>query len=165
MLELVPITLKDAQEFIRKHHRHNMPPIAARFCVGVQVNGELAGVAVAGMPKARKLCLPGNIEIVRTCTTGVMNANSKLYGAILRASAALGYKTAYTYTLQEEPGNSLRASGWVEDRRLEASNGWAANKRGERQSQVNLFGEERAPTGPKIRWRYDLVKSRQIALA
>ena len=38
---------------------------------------------------------------------------SFLYGAAARAAKALGYERIITYTLDTEPGTSLRASGWT----------------------------------------------------
>ena len=52
------------------------------------------------------------LEVNRCCTDGTRNACTMLYGAATRASKALGYKRLVTYTLQSEPGMSLRASNW-----------------------------------------------------
>jgi hypothetical protein len=51
-------------------------------------------------------------EVVRCCTDGTRNVCSMLYGAAWRAARALGYRKLITYTLAEEGGASLRASGW-----------------------------------------------------
>jgi len=153
-LELAPINLDEAKAFIRQHHRHNLPPLSWKFGVAVTTDGNLAGVAMAGRPMARMLDQEFAIEIIRTCTTGAQNANSKLYGAILRAAKALGYRVAYTYTLAEESGSSLRASGWIEDAKVEAAKTWSRPSR--HRIQVSMFGEASRPSGPKIRWRYDL---------
>lgn len=81
-----------------------------------------------------------------------------LYGSITRAAKALGYRTAYTYTLDDdaETGASLRASGWVIDAHLPARAEWKRSN-GAARYQTDLFGNERRPPGPKIRWRRDLV--------
>lgn len=97
---------------------------------------------------------PRSLEVLRTCTTGAQNANSMLYGAAARAAKALGYKTLFTYTLEEETGASLKASGWVVDGRNPGEASWSRPSRP--RYQTDLFGEERRPTGPKIRWRKDL---------
>jgi hypothetical protein len=52
------------------------------------------------------------LEVNRCCTDGARNACSMLYGAAWRAAKALGYLRLITYTLPEEGGASLRASGW-----------------------------------------------------
>ena len=128
-----------------------------RFHVGLaNDDGELIGVAVAALPSARLLCDGETIEITRLCTTGARNAATMLYGAITRAAKALGYTRAYTYTLQTEPGTSLRASGWKEDARLEPQT-WDRPNRTRHVSQAPLFGEPPAfKPAPRIRWRKDL---------
>lgn len=50
--------------------------------------------------------------ITRVATDGVPQGCSMLYGALCRAAKALGYREAWTYTLPEEPGISLRAAGF-----------------------------------------------------
>lgn len=111
-LVLVPITLAEANEFIRKLHRHNAEMPGCKFCVAASRNGKMVGVAVAGRPVARLLDDGWTIEINRTCTDGERNANSFLYGACLRAAWALGYKKAITYSLPSESGASLKAAGF-----------------------------------------------------
>ncbi len=128
-----------------------------RFHVGLANDaGKLIGVAVAGLPSARLLCDDVTIEITRLCTTGERNAASMLYGAITRAAQALGYTRAYTYTLQAEPGSSLRASGWIEDGRVDAQS-WNRPNRKRHESKAPLFDEPPLfKPAPRIRWRKDL---------
>lgn len=150
-LELMPVTMVNACKFVGEHHRHNLPPKFGMFSVGVGEDGHLVGVAIAGRPIARMLCQPGVLEIVRTCTDGTRNANSMLYGAIARAAKALGYQTLYTYTLVDESGASLKASGWIKDIEVQPEATWSRPSRP--RYQVDLFGDERRPSGPKIRWK------------
>src|SRR5690242_9566683 len=96
-LSLVPITLTDAHEFVRQHHRHHRPVV---------------GVAVVGRPVARGLQDGYTAEVTRLATDGCRNACSMLYGAAWRAARALGYRRLVTYILASEPGTSLRAAGW-----------------------------------------------------
>lgn len=149
-LALVPVTLTEARRFVGEHHRHNLPPVGHLFSVGVAVDGLLVGVAIAGRPVARALNDGATIEVTRTCTTGVKNANSMLYGAISRAAAALGYRRIFTYTLAEESGSSLRAVGFRVDAELAARPSWSSPSR--LRTQTDLFGDERRPAGPKVRW-------------
>jgi hypothetical protein len=154
-MTLTPITLDEGKAFVAKHHRHNEPPLSWKFGVGLEVEGELVGVAMAGRCNARKLDRRGVIEISRVCVIETKNACSRLYGAILRAAAALGYRTAYTYTLQSESGASLRAVGFVVDAELSARKTW--NCKARQRYQQDIFGEQRRPQEPKIRWRKDLT--------
>jgi len=154
IVKIVPITLKQAKAFIGEHHRHNRPPQGWLFGCGLEVDGELRGVATAGRPVARGLA--GAIEITRVCTLGDKNACSQLYGAICRAAKALGYQTAYTYTLQAESGVTPAAAGFVIDAELKERPTWNCNAR--HRVQRDLFGNETRPPGPKIRWKRALAR-------
>lgn len=138
-MQIVPITLKTAKEFVAKHHRHNKPPTGWKFGVGLKNGDELVGVATAGRPVARHFDDGVTLEVNRTCTDGTRNANSMLYGAIWRAAKAMGYKRAITYTQANETGASLRAVGWVKVKELPARKSWA-------ESSVKMR-EKRDPVG------------------
>lgn len=113
MLRLRPISLRDANEYVRQHHRHHKPVVGHKFSIGCEADGELVGVIIAGRPVSRYLDDGFTLEVTRLCTNGVKNACSFLYGAAARAAAAMGYKRIITYTLESENGASLRASGWI----------------------------------------------------
>jgi hypothetical protein len=140
-LTLVPLTREEANDYVRRFHRHSKPVGIHRFAVGV-MNGTLRGVAIAGNPKARELDDGYTIEILRVCTDGTRNACSILYGACANAAKHMGYRLAITYTLVAENGASLRASGFkpvaeVKDRQ------WGCSSRPR---------EERDLIGDKVRW-------------
>lgn len=156
-LELRPIVRDRARVFVGQHHRHNGPPLGWMFGVGLFAGEELVGVGFASRPVARALDDGMTIELTRVCTLGQRNACSMIYGALCRAAAALGYHRAITYTLVEEGGASLRASGFREDASLGERPSWSCPSRP--REQADMFGNERRPTGPKIRWRRDLVRT------
>lgn len=110
-LEIVPVTLAEANAFVEKHHRHHKPVVGHKFCLAVS-DGEIRGVAIVGRPVARMLDDGWTLEVNRVCTDGTRNACSMLYGASWRAARAMGYRKLITYTLPEEGGASLRAAGW-----------------------------------------------------
>lgn len=125
-IEIRPITLKQAREFIAEHHRHNKPPVGHKFSIGLKnSSGELVGVATAGRPVARHFDDGLTLEVNRTCTDGTKNANSMLLGAVWRAARAMGYMRCITYTQADESGASLRAAGFVRVKELPARKGWA----------------------------------------
>jgi len=111
-MNVVPISLEEANEFVRQHHRHHFPVPGAKFCVGVADGEKIVGVAIVGRPIARMADDGWTLEVNRTCTDGTKNANSMLYGSCRRAAFALGYRKLITYTLPEESGISLIAAGW-----------------------------------------------------
>jgi len=111
-LELQPITYEEACEFIRRHHRHHLPPQGWKFGIAVNDGQKVVGVITVGRPVARHLDDGWTLEVTRCCTDGTKNAASKLYAAAWRAARAMGYRRLITYTLADEPGTSLRAAGW-----------------------------------------------------
>lgn len=112
MIELQPITFEEACAFIRRHHRHHVPPVGHKFCVAVGDGEKVVGVAVVGRPVARMSDNGWTLEVTRCCTDGTPNACSMLYSACWRAAKALGYRRLVTFTLPDEGGASLRAANW-----------------------------------------------------
>lgn len=113
MLSLVPVSLKDANAFVAEHHRHHKPTRGHKFSIGCETDGRLVGAAIMGRPVSRYLDNGWTLEVNRLCTTGERNACSMLYAAAARAAKAMGYRKIITYTLDSEPGASLRAAGWT----------------------------------------------------
>lgn len=152
MLEIRPIKLRDANRYVLENHRHNIPTNGHKFSVAVYDGGKLVGVAIAGQPIARKLDDGLTIEIRRVCTDGTYNACSMLYGACSRVAHEMGYKRVITYTLESEPGTSLKASGFINDGEA-GGKSWDMPSRHREVSQITLFGEERKyPDQKKTRW-------------
>jgi hypothetical protein len=144
-LEIVPISLAEANEFIRRYHRHHRPVTNGyRFCLAVADGEKVVGVAIVGNPVARSLSDGWTVEVRRTCTDGTRNANSMLYGAAWRAARALGYKKLVTYTLPSESGSSLRGAGW---RCIGQAGGGTWNRPKCGRPRVDLM-----PNQQKLRW-------------
>ena len=112
MLELVPISLKEANAYVERYHRHHKPVVGHKFSIAAAVDGEIVGVAIVGRPVSRYLDDGWTLEVNRLCTNGYRNACSFLYAAAWRAARAMGYQKMITYTLDTENGASLRAAGW-----------------------------------------------------
>ena len=111
-MQLTPISLKEANQFVSEHHRHHGPVVGHKFSIAVQEGDEIVGVAIVGRPVARGLDDGYTLEVNRCCTTGGNNACSMLYGASWRAAKALGYQRLITYILDTETGSSLTAANW-----------------------------------------------------
>jgi len=111
-LELTPITLSEANVFVKKHHRHHKTVPGAKFSIAVSEAGDVRGVVIVGRPVARMADNGWTLEVNRCCTDGARNACSMLYQAAWRAARAMGYKKLITYTLPEEGGSSLKGAGW-----------------------------------------------------
>ena len=112
MLELTPISLAEANEFVECHHRHHKKVVGAKFCIGVSKDNKICGVGIIGRPIARHLDNGWTLEVNRVATNGQKNACSILYAAAWRAAKAMGYRKLITYTLANESGSSLRGAGW-----------------------------------------------------
>ncbi|RJS19573.1 hypothetical protein DRW03_21310 [Corallococcus sp. H22C18031201] len=102
----------------------------------------VCGVACVGRPVARHIDHQRIVEVTRVCTDGTPGACSMLYGAAARTARALGYYAVITYTLDAEPGTSLRAAGWWGERGAVAEESWHRSARP--RSTPSL--------GPKTRW-------------
>lgn len=112
-MNIVPINLDEANEFVRRHHRHHKPVPGCKFSVAVEADGEIVGVAIVGRPVGRRDDDGWTLEVNRVATDGTRNACSKLYRAAWRASREMGYRRLITFTLPSEGGASLRASGFT----------------------------------------------------
>lgn len=124
-MRIVPVTFRQACAFVERLHRHNKPPRGHKFSIGLELDGELVGVAMAGRPIARHFDNGLTLEVNRTCTDGTKNANSMLYGAVGRAAKAMGYQKVITYTQADESGSSLRAVGFRRVKELPPRGSWA----------------------------------------
>lgn len=150
--EIKHIELKAANAFVAKHHRHHGPVTGHRFSLGCirREDQRLCGVAIVGRPLARKINDETTVEVLRLCTDGTPNACSVLYGACMRAARALGYQRIITYTLDDEPGTSLRAAGWTFGYRT-AGGAWSRDGRPRKTSEHE---------GPKQMYYCDFKKKK-----
>lgn len=111
-MHIIPITYKQASEYVNKNHRHHNASQGCKFCIGVKEGDELVGVAMCGRPVSRIYDDGLTLEINRVCTNGYKNACSTLYGACVRIAKQMGYKKVITYTLESEDGASVKASNF-----------------------------------------------------
>lgn len=148
-IDLAPCTVKAAQRYVAEHHRHLKRVNGGRFAVAVITAGRIAGVGIVGNgPRVWEGT--GKMTIVRVATDGTKNACTMILGALCRAGKALGYTEAWTYTLPEELGTSLRAAGF-EDMGLTDG------------GEHDRPSRRRAPAvrpEPKRRWRRMLCEAR-----
>ena len=141
-LDAIPLTLSEANELVRRLHRHHPPVVGHKFSIGAVVGGEIVGAAIIGRPVARLLDDGLTLEVTRLATDGTRNACSFLYGRAARATFALGYKRIGTYILASESGASLKAAGW---RLIGQAGGGTWNR--ENRPRIDL-----APTQAKLRF-------------
>lgn len=108
----VPLSLKQANDFVDSNHRHHKHVYGDKFRVGAERDGKLVGVVQVGRPVSRMLDDGETVEIVRLCTDGTRNACSFLYSVACKISKLMGYRRVVTYTLISEDGSSLTGSGF-----------------------------------------------------
>lgn len=89
-MSIEPITLREANAFVDKHHRHHDPVRGCLFCVAASLDGEIVGVAVVGRPVSRVLQADGyTAEVTRVCVVdGARNACSMLHAYPVDTQAA-----------------------------------------------------------------------------
>jgi hypothetical protein len=107
-----PVTLREANDFIQRYHRHHKKVVGHKFSIGAESEEALVGVVIVGRPVSRMRDDGLTLEVTRLCTDGTKNACSFLYGRAAKAAFALGYRRIGTYILASENGASLKASGW-----------------------------------------------------
>ena len=147
-LTALPLTREEANAFVGDNHRHHEPARHDKYRLGAELNGKLVGVVQVGRPKARELQDGRTLEVVRLCTDGTPHVCSFLYGAAARIARELGYTRIITYILEDEPGISLKASGWKFDGMTKGGS-WNTPSR----PRI-----DKAPTCKKQRWVKDLRK-------
>ena len=55
MLEICPMTLKEANAFVERYHRHHKPVTGHKFSIGCTEGEKIVGVAIVGRPVSRYL--------------------------------------------------------------------------------------------------------------
>lgn len=141
-MKIVPLTLREANDVVARLHRHHKPARGHRFSLGCMDGNQLVGAVIVGRPVARLVEWRTVAEVVRLVTNGTPNACSFLYGAAARVTKEMGFDKIQTYILENEPGTSLRASGWAYEETT--SGGQWKHTAGPRRTDQ--------PTCPKQRW-------------
>ena len=143
LIEIVPMSLREANAYVTEHHRHHGVSRGHKFSVAIaDKQGTVRGVAIVGRPVSRHLDNGWPLEVTRCCTDGVANGCSMLYGAARRVAFALGYRRIVTYTLASESGGSLKASGWR----------CLGERKGGTWSSAERPRVDKHPTGAKMLW-------------
>ncbi len=151
-----PISLKEANEYVRKNHRHHDKVIGHKFSISVWEGDRLCGVAIVGHPQSRMIDNKSTLEVLRLCTDGTYNACSILYGRCAKIGKYMGYKKIITYILESEQGISLKASGWNCESDKCGGFYWGGRREVERHryEQISLFGQGEKKPPKELKKRY-----------
>ena len=147
-LRIVPLTLREANDFVEAHHRHSARTSndGGKFAIGLQYEGQLVGASIVGRPIARLLQVPGAAELLRLCTSpsAPKGAESKLYARARRIWQLMGGTLLHTYTLSKESRASLKGAGLKEPAAEIDGAQW---DRAARPRSLKAIHDE-----PKLRW-------------
>jgi hypothetical protein len=127
--QLVPMSIKGADQFVAHHHSHSLPTGGkAKAAIGCERDGILIGVCVLGRPKGRHADTGRRLEVVRMCIAGDLGAEphaaSFLLGRARRLNVALGYgEPLVSYLRFDEDGTAYAAAGWVCTGHVKADDG------------------------------------------
>ena len=86
-MKIVPLTVKEAENFLKDHERHYKAPVNKICAIGVGDEDGLHGAAVLGRNG-------DDAELAHIYCDGSSQTYSLLYGACWRALKALGYVRA-----------------------------------------------------------------------
>lgn len=144
---------------VAAHHSHHAAPNGWKFGLAAYNGSTKVGVMVVAPPISRALmqAQPQTAEVVRGCVLPARreltkNTASKLYAAACAQARQLGYDRVVTYTLANEGGHSLLASGWTKT-------GSSAGGEWGRPSRARTAKHEKTDTSArKVRWEKGLTK-------
>ena len=147
-LSIIPLSLKEANEFVTKYHRHNKKCAGHKWSVGAIFKGELVGVIIVGRPIARKLDNRLTLEVNRNCVldNAPKGTCSFLYSKAIKIWQSMGGKKIITYTLDNESGSSLKAVNFNKETTVQTfkkNTGWT--------TRANRIWQE-VQSIPRIRW-------------
>jgi|TARA_R100001440_G_scaffold38333_1_gene57998 hypothetical protein len=151
-LKVVPLSLKEANEFVTKYHRHNKKCQGHKFSLGAIFKNELVGVVIVGRPVSRRLDDKLTLEINRNCVldNAPKGTCSFLYSKAIKVWQTMGGKKIITYTLDYESGSSLKAVNFKKEKIVQIfkkNTGWT--------TRANRVWQEVQKT-PRIRWGMEL---------
>lgn len=149
MIEIKPTTLKQANAYVEAVHRHHGRVVGHKW-------------SLAAFKDGRRLDDGNTLEVTRLCTDGTRNACSALYAACARRARREGYGKIITFTLQSEPGTSLKAAGWTLEAEKAGKPRWNKQRYAGRPTQLSLFPEKQPPAEYKKRWAKVLTHKEDI---
>ncbi|MFM5149039.1 XF1762 family protein [Aeromonas rivipollensis] len=155
-----PITIKDANDFVKQHHRHHRPTSrnSGKWAISaVDVLGETIGVLIAGNPVSATYMDGVTLEITRLCVMpgAPKGTCSFLLGKCRKIWHTMGGERILTYTLDEESGASLRGAGWEKTAIVRPHKRWTNKSRfdGLLRDDLEIYSKK------KLRWECNLKEA------
>lgn len=151
MIGVRPIGLTEANDAVRRWHRHHGPVVQHRWSCGAFVDGVFVGVVIVENPKAA--ALRDCVEVTRLATDGTKHAATKLLARVRADALSTGWRRMVSYTRIDERGTCYRAAGWWPTARVTGREWTSGNKRnrwlpGIYQPTTEVVDRIRWETGP-----------------
>lgn len=143
-LKALPVTIKKANLFIKKHHRHHRPTTknCGKWAISVvdTITNEIVGVAISGNPVSATYMDGVTVEITRLCVSDYApkGTSSFLLSRCSKIWRLMGGKRIITYTLAYESGASLKGAGWEKVGDVLAHNNWKNKSKMDGKKRDNL---------------------------
>lgn len=107
-IHLIPVSFKDANDYLTRHNRDYRPASGYRFTIGCAMEERLIGAIIAGRCKGDSL----SVQVDGIYAAGGRAAYRMLYGAAARAAKAMGYHRIMAFLPMGEPDSGLRSACW-----------------------------------------------------
>lgn len=109
-----PLTLEEANDLVRRWHRHHKRAVGHRFSLGcMDLSGRLVGACIVGRAVAPGTDQSLVVEVTRLVTDGTKNACTFLYAAAARVAKEMGFLRIQSFVLESETGLTLESAGWT----------------------------------------------------
>lgn len=129
-IETKPITIKEANKFVKEHHRHHRPTSnnTGKWALSVidKKTNEILGVLIVGNPVSATFMDGYTLEITRLCIkeNAPKGSASFLISKCSKIWKIMGGKKIITYTLCYESGASMKGAGWIKTGEVKPHNNW-----------------------------------------
>lgn len=129
-LVIKPITIKEANSFVDKNHRHHRPTTrnSGKWAISVVdiKSNQTLGVAIVGNPVSASMMDGVTLEITRLCVLedAPMGTSSFIMSKCCAIWRMMGGERLITYTLCSESGASLKGAGWNKVGEVAPHNNW-----------------------------------------
>ena len=157
-LNTKPITIKQANEFVAKYHRHHRPTTknCGKWAISaVDVKTDIiVGISITGNPVSASFMDGYTLEITRLCIKegAPLGTASFLISKCSSIWKQMGGKRLLTYTLSHESGASLKGAGWEKIGEVMPHNNWKhkSTMDGKERDLLEIYKLK------KYRWQFEI---------
>ncbi|WP_417436930.1 XF1762 family protein [Idiomarina abyssalis] len=152
-----PITIRNANEFVKVHHRHHRPTSnnSGRWAIeAIDECGVTQGVVIAANPVSATYMDGFTLELTRVCARidSQKGTCSFLISRCAKIWRLMGGSCLITYTLDSESGASLRGAGWQSVAEVKPHKDWhhKSKRDGIKRCDLPIYNQS------KVRWELRL---------